>query len=30
MSVGEELHEHAEHAKEPFDKKVALTMAVIP
>src|SRR5208283_2497364 len=29
MSVEEELHEHAEHAKEPFDKKVALTMAVI-
>jgi len=29
MSVEEELHEHAEHAKEPFDKKVAVTMAVI-
>jgi hypothetical protein len=29
MSVDEELHEHAEHAKEPFDKKVAVTMAVI-
>jgi hypothetical protein len=29
MSVEEELQEHAEHAKEPFDRKVALTMAVI-
>jgi hypothetical protein len=29
MSVDEELHEHAEHAKEPFDKKVAVTMAII-
>jgi hypothetical protein len=29
MSVNEELSEHAEHAKEPFDKKVAVTMAVI-
>ena len=29
MSVEEELLEHAEHAKEPFDRKVALTMAVI-
>jgi hypothetical protein len=29
MSASEELHEHAEHAKEPFDKKVALTMAII-
>src|SRR5580700_11072516 len=29
MSVDEELQEHAEHAKEPFDKKVAVTMAVI-
>src|SRR5271170_5085377 len=29
MSVDEELHEHAEHAKEAFDKKVALTMAII-
>ena len=31
MSVEEELQEnaeHAEHAKEPFDRKVALTMAV--
>src|ERR1041385_5706039 len=29
MSVAEELQENAEHAKEPFDRKVALTMAVI-
>jgi Domain of unknown function (DUF4337) len=29
MSVEEELQEHAEHAKDPFDKRVALTMAVI-
>ena len=29
MSVEEELQEHAEHAKEPFDRKVALSMAVI-
>ena len=29
MSVEEELQENAEHAKEPFDRKVALTMAVI-
>jgi Domain of unknown function (DUF4337) len=29
MSVDEELHEHAEHAREPFDKKVAVTMAII-
>ena len=29
MSVEEELQEHAEHAKEPFDRNVALTMAVI-
>jgi len=29
MSVDEELQEHAEHAKEPFDKKVAVTMAII-
>jgi hypothetical protein len=29
MSVEEELHEHAEHAKEPFDKKVSATMAVL-
>jgi hypothetical protein len=29
MSVEEELQEHAEHAREPFDRNVALTMAVI-
>ena len=29
MSVEEELQEHAEHAREPFDRTVALTMAVI-
>ena len=29
MSVEEELKEQAEHAKEPFDRNVALTMAVI-
>jgi hypothetical protein len=29
MSVDEELKEHVEHAKEPFDRKVALTMALI-
>ena len=29
MSVEEELHEHAEHAREPFDKRVAATMAII-
>ncbi|MEP7351828.1 MAG: DUF4337 domain-containing protein [Acidobacteriota bacterium] len=29
MSVEEELHEHAEHAKAPFDKKVSATMAVL-
>jgi len=29
MSVDEELQEHAEHAKDPFDKMVAVTMAVI-
>jgi hypothetical protein len=29
MNPGEELHEHAEHAKAPFDKKVAATMAGI-
>jgi hypothetical protein len=29
MSAQEELQEHAEHAKEPFDKKVAVTMAII-
>src|SRR4051794_6593020 len=29
MSIEEELHEHAEHAREPFDKRVAATMAII-
>lgn len=29
MSVQEELEEHAHHAREPFDKKVAATMAII-
>jgi hypothetical protein len=29
MSVDEELQEHTEHAKEPFDKKVAGTMAIL-
>lgn len=29
MSVSEELQEHAEHAKAPFDKRVAATMAII-
>jgi Domain of unknown function (DUF4337) len=29
MSVSEELSEQTEHAKEPFDKKVAATMAII-
>ncbi len=29
MSVEEELEEHAEHAREPFDKRVAASMAVI-
>jgi len=29
MSVEEELQEHAEKAREPFDRKVALTMALI-
>jgi uncharacterized protein DUF4337 len=29
MSTSEELQEHAEHAKEPFDKRVAGTMAII-
>src|SRR5260370_31815371 len=29
MSVEEELQENAEHGKQPFDRKVALTMAVI-
>ncbi len=29
MSLEEELHEHAEHAKAPFDRRVAATMAII-
>lgn len=29
MSTNEELQEHAEHAKDPFDKRVAGTMAII-
>ena len=29
MSVNEELSEEAEHAREPFDKRVALSMAII-
>jgi hypothetical protein len=29
MSVDEELQEHTEQAKEPFDKKVAATMAIL-
>src|SRR6266851_9767378 len=29
MSVEEELQESAEHAKQPFERNVALTMAVI-
>jgi hypothetical protein len=29
MSVDEELQEHSEHAKDPFDKRVAVTMAII-
>jgi len=29
MSSAEELQEHAEHAHEPFDKRVAATMAII-
>ena len=29
MSVDEELREHAEHAQNPFDKRVAATMAII-
>jgi len=28
MSVEEELREHAEHASNPFDKRVAATMAI--
>jgi hypothetical protein len=29
MEVNEELSEHAHHAQEPFDKRVAVTMAII-
>src|SRR5437763_123717 len=29
MSPNEELQEHAKEAKEPFDRKVAVTMAII-
>ena len=29
MSVNEELSEHAEHAKEPFERTVAVSMAII-
>ena len=29
MSEAEELQEHAEHAKDPFDKMVAATMAIL-
>lgn len=29
MSVNEELHEHAEHARDPFDRNVAVSMAII-
>ncbi len=29
MSVNEELNEGTEHAKEPFDRKVAVTMAIV-
>src|SRR3954447_14712391 len=29
MSIEEELHEHVEHARQPFDKRVAATMAII-
>jgi hypothetical protein len=29
MSVNEEVEEHAHHAREPFDKRVAATMAII-
>ena len=29
MEPAEELKEHAEHAREPFDKRVAATMAII-
>ena len=29
MSTAEELHEHSEHAKQPFDRMVAATMAML-
>ena len=29
MSAEEELKEHAEHARDPFDKMVAATMAIL-
>ncbi|MBV8819093.1 MAG: DUF4337 domain-containing protein [Acidobacteriaceae bacterium] len=29
MKTAEEVHEHAEHARAPFDKRVAATMAAI-
>jgi len=29
LSVDEELQEHAQHARNPFDKRVAATMAII-
>jgi uncharacterized protein YbjQ (UPF0145 family) len=29
VSIEEELHEHAEHARAPFEKRVAATMATI-
>jgi hypothetical protein len=29
LSIEEELHEHAEHARAPFEKRVAATMAAI-
>jgi uncharacterized protein DUF4337 len=29
MSVSEEFHEQSEHAKDPFDKRVAATMAIL-
>jgi hypothetical protein len=29
MAVSEELHEQAEHARDPFDKRVAATMAIL-
>jgi Domain of unknown function (DUF4337) len=29
VSAAEELQEHAEHSREPFDKRVAATMAIL-